>query len=653
MRALELGIPITQPATAAELDTAIADLVPDLAVVVSYGMIVPPATLSRPRLGMVNLHFSLLPRWRGAAPVERAILSGDDTTGVTLMQMEAGLDTGPILAAWETSIGWNEDGGSLSEWLAFGGAELLATHLGALASGELAPRPQDESTATWAPRLTTAEARLDFSQPAEQVVRAVRAFCPPSGRPHHLAGQALQDPPGTSRVRAAGAGLPGGGRGHGQGRDRRRMPGAPNRATGGQEGHGCRGLAERSQGRPGSLRMKPGVPARSMAARLVGRVVRGGAWSNVVVREIDLPPDDARLVRHLVYGTIRNLPRLDRAIAGFSSRPLSAIHLDLLDVLRVAFYEVLFGRAAAHAVPDMAVESARRLGRARATGFVNALVRNLQRDGEPDPPSDPAGVFSLPGWVMDDLTGTFGADQARAFAEAAHQDAPVTFRMRPGSPPPVAAVPTAVPGALIHPQGRVPLGAVVQDAASVAVVEALRVRPGDRVLEVGAAPGGKTLAIWDRQPGSLAAVDIHPRRIVRAARRLDEAEYGGWWIRADGRRLPFKKGRFDKVLVDAPCTGLGTLRRRPEIRLRVSRSDRDRLALLQRRMLDQAMAAVRPGGRVVYSVCTLTRAETLGVVEDVGGRPPDDLPGLRLDHGLLLGPHLTGTDGMFISVVDP
>lgn len=397
--------------------------------------------------------------------------------------------------------------------------------------------------------------------------------------------------------------------------------------------------------------MKPGVATRSTAARLVGRVVRGGAWSNVVVREIDLPTDDARLVRHLVYGTIRNLPRLDRAIAGLSNRPLSAIHRDLLDVLRVAFYEVLFGRAAAHAVPDMAVESARSFGRVRATGFVNALVRNLQRDGEPDPPSDPAGIFSLPGWVMDDLTRTLGADAARAFAEAAHQDAPVTFRMRPGSPPPVAAVPTAVPGAFVHPQGRVPQGAVVQDAASVAVVEALRVRPGDRVLEVGAAPGGKTLAIWDQGPGSLAAVDSHPRRIGRAARRLDKEGYRGWWIRADGRRLPFKSGRFDKVLVDAPCTGLGTLRRRPEIRLRVSTGDRDRLASLQRRMLAQAIEAVRPGGRVVYSVCTLTRAETLEVVEDMGGRPPEDVPGLRLDQGVLLSPHLTGTDGMFISVV--
>lgn len=180
-KAVELGVPVRQPATTGELDETIADLDPDLAVLVSFGMIVPAATLSRPRLGMVNLHFSLLPRWRGAAPVERAILSGDDTTGVTLMQMEAGLDTGDVLAAWETSIGRSEDAGALSERLAIGGTEMLATHLGALASGELSALPQDASKVTWAPRLTTAEARLDFSQPAELVSRAVRAFCPRPG----------------------------------------------------------------------------------------------------------------------------------------------------------------------------------------------------------------------------------------------------------------------------------------------------------------------------------------------------------------------------------------------------------------------------------------------------------------------------------------
>ena len=181
VRAAEQDIPVRQPATSAALDAAIAAMDLDLAVVVSYGMIVRAATLARPRLGMVNLHFSLLPRWRGAAPVERAILAGDDVTGVSLMRMDAGLDTGPVLSAWRTSIGEDEDAGTLSERLARGGAELLATQLGELEREALAPAPQEESMVTWAPRLVVSEARLDFHQPAEQVVRAVRAFCPRPG----------------------------------------------------------------------------------------------------------------------------------------------------------------------------------------------------------------------------------------------------------------------------------------------------------------------------------------------------------------------------------------------------------------------------------------------------------------------------------------
>jgi len=181
VRAVDQGIPVRQPATPAALDDAVAGMVLDLAVVVSYGMIVPAVTLARPRLGMVNLHFSLLPRWRGAAPVERAILAGDEVTGVSLMRMDAGLDAGPVLAGWRTSIGEDEDAGALSERLALGGAELLATHLGALERGELEPVAQEESMVTWAPRLVVAEARLDFGQPVEQVVRAIRAFCPRPG----------------------------------------------------------------------------------------------------------------------------------------------------------------------------------------------------------------------------------------------------------------------------------------------------------------------------------------------------------------------------------------------------------------------------------------------------------------------------------------
>ena len=181
VRAFELGVPVRQPATPAALDDAVAGMDLDLAVVVSYGMIVPAVTLARPRLGMVNLHFSLLPRWRGAAPVERAILAGDEVTGVSLMWMDAGLDAGPVLAGWRTSIGEDEDAGALSERLALGGAELLATNLSVLERGELEPVAQQDSMVTWAPRLVVSEARLDFHQPVEQVARAVRAFCPRPG----------------------------------------------------------------------------------------------------------------------------------------------------------------------------------------------------------------------------------------------------------------------------------------------------------------------------------------------------------------------------------------------------------------------------------------------------------------------------------------
>ena len=397
--------------------------------------------------------------------------------------------------------------------------------------------------------------------------------------------------------------------------------------------------------------MKPGVRARVEAAGLVGRVVRGGAWSNVVVRDIDLPPRDARLVRHLVYGTLRNLTRLDRAISGLSHRPVPALDPVLLDVLRVAFHEVLFGRAARHAVPYTAVESARALGHGRAAGFVNAVVRNLQRSGEQEAPSGIAATFSLPEWFVDDLVAGWGEGPARSFVEASHEDAPVAFRMPRGVSPPSGAAPASVPGAYFRPEG-VPPGAVVQDPGSLAVVQALGVSPGDRVLEVGAAPGGKTLALRDRDPGLLVALDVHEGRIRAGRRRMARSGSEARWVRADGRRLPFRPACMDRILVDAPCTGLGTLRRRPEIRLRVTEAERDRLAALQRGLLEEALKVVRPGGRVVYAVCTVTSAETTDVVAGLEARPPEGLPGLRLECGLLMAPNLTDTDGMFISVVD-
>jgi methionyl-tRNA formyltransferase len=160
---------------------ALDALEPDAIVVVAYGEILTPDVLDIPRLGAVNVHFSLLPRWRGAAPVQRAILEGDEETGVTVMLMDEGMDTGPILATIETAIGPEEDAGSLGARLAELGAPLLIETLRGLNEGTIEPRSQEHPAATYAPKLLPEERTIDWTAPADSIVRRVRAFAPEPG----------------------------------------------------------------------------------------------------------------------------------------------------------------------------------------------------------------------------------------------------------------------------------------------------------------------------------------------------------------------------------------------------------------------------------------------------------------------------------------
>ena len=157
---------------------AFADLNPDLAIVVAYGLILPPAILTAPRLGCVNVHASLLPRWRGAAPIQRAILAGDDTTGVTLMQMDAGLDTGPMLSQSSIEIGPRTTATILHDQLAELGASALKDLLPALISGAVTAMPQPAVGVTYAHKLTRDEGQIDWRQPVEIIDRQVRALNP-------------------------------------------------------------------------------------------------------------------------------------------------------------------------------------------------------------------------------------------------------------------------------------------------------------------------------------------------------------------------------------------------------------------------------------------------------------------------------------------
>ncbi|TVQ84054.1 MAG: methionyl-tRNA formyltransferase [Chromatiaceae bacterium] len=188
------GIPVQQPAglRSAEAVAALREYASDLMIVAAYGLLLPPAVLAAPRLGCVNIHASLLPRWRGAAPIQRALAAGDTETGISIMQMEAGLDTGPVYATRAIPIAPRDTGGSLHDRLAGLGAATLLETLPGLLAGRLVPVPQAAQRATYAPKLTKAEARIDWTQPAVQLDRLIRAFDPWPVAETRLGGETLR-----------------------------------------------------------------------------------------------------------------------------------------------------------------------------------------------------------------------------------------------------------------------------------------------------------------------------------------------------------------------------------------------------------------------------------------------------------------------------
>jgi methionyl-tRNA formyltransferase len=198
------GLRILQPAALdGAVQAAVSEVQPAAMIVAAYGLIVPPALLQLPPRGCLNVHASLLPRWRGAAPIQRAILAGDARTGITIMQMDAGLDTGPILLQEELSIAADETAGTLHDRLAALGAGLIVRALATRPE----PQPQDESRATYARKLRREEADIDWRRPAGEIERQVRAFDPVPGAQTHLGGSAVKIR--RARVEPGVTGVPG------------------------------------------------------------------------------------------------------------------------------------------------------------------------------------------------------------------------------------------------------------------------------------------------------------------------------------------------------------------------------------------------------------------------------------------------------------
>jgi len=407
--------------------------------------------------------------------------------------------------------------------------------------------------------------------------------------------------------------------------------------------------------------VKPGVAVRVAAADTVRRITDEGAYSNVILRSGGEMFDarDRKSYEHLVRVTIRYLLPVDRALDAALNRPLDDLDPAARAVLRVGGAELIVDRREPYAVVDTAVEAARSAGVGRAAGFINGVLRSVARElakvGEGQG-FDPDRDFGIPRWMYRQVAAALPGDAGPDFFSASNSATGIGVRYRREA---VGDGSLGISGAAyldagaamdLKRDGTVDL----IDPASTAVGLALAPEPGQRVLDMAAAPGGKTAHLWDLMGGDglLIAADRNERRLASARRRLGAMGVEPGFVVMDGRAPAVRSASFDRVLLDAPCTGLGTLRRRPEIRQRLDPESPHRLAPVQHNLLDEALALVAPGGRLVYSVCTVFPEETIEIVAERDARPPEGLPGEPWGKGWLLAPHTSGTDGMFIAVIE-
>lgn len=457
----------------------------------------------------------------------------------------------------------------------------------------------------------------------------------------------------------------------------------------------------RPQQRGRGKRRRPLDPARAAAFEVLRAVSERDAYANLalpaLLRERGITGRDAAFATELTYGTCRTRGLLDAVIGAAAGRPPEAIDPVLLDLLRLGTYQLLRTRVDAHAAVSTTVEQAAIEFDSARAGFVNGVLRRIAGRDErswvqelaPDPARDPIGhaafVHAHPRWIAQAFADALGAAAAELDAVLASDDErpQVHLAARPGVLT-AAELADAVGGTVgrhspfaVYLSGGDPGRlspvrdglALVQDEGSQLVARALTLAPVDgdcgRWLDLCAGPGGKTALLASlgaqRFSGSqfrVTAVEPAPRRadlVVENTRGLPVEV-----LRVDGRHTGLQPA-FDRVLVDAPCTGLGALRRRPEARWRRQPGDVPALTKLQRELLGAAIALTRPGGVVLYATCSPHLAETVGVVADALRRHPVSAldtrplfePVADLGDGphVQLWPHRHGTDAMFAAAL--
>ncbi|HWE10559.1 MAG TPA: 16S rRNA (cytosine(967)-C(5))-methyltransferase RsmB [Solirubrobacteraceae bacterium] len=414
-------------------------------------------------------------------------------------------------------------------------------------------------------------------------------------------------------------------------------------------------------------------PARACAYAVVRRVFEQAAYADRAfhAEAAGLEGRDRSFAMALAYGTVQRRGTLDHVAARLISRPLAKLDPPVLAALRLGLMQLLLmDGVAEHAAVHESVELAKRDAPA-GSGLVNAVLRRATREGadilaavgEQTPPAA-AVRHSVPQWLAELWWRELGAERARGLLAAVNAPAESALRVNTlVTSPPALAGQLGVPA---HPAAGLPEGLVLdapfdahasavwgagaimpQSRGSMTVARTLAPQPGDRVLDLCAAPGGKTthLAALMGDEGELVAVERHRGRAESLGRTLERMHVTCATIEVGDAAQPRPGSGYDRVLVDPPCSGLGTLQARPDLRWRTNPQRIAELAPLQAAILRTGARATRPGGTLVYSVCTISGAEGDGIVDGFLA----DTPGWERESVRQLAPDTDGTDGFFIA----
>lgn len=437
--------------------------------------------------------------------------------------------------------------------------------------------------------------------------------------------------------------------------------------------------------------------SRYLAVEILEKIELEDAYSNLLLRKViednDLIKEDTNLLTELVYGVLQRKLTLDYQLEPFIGKQKKLKNW-VKQLLRISLYQMEYlERVPAHAIVNEAVNIARLRGHKGIAGLVNAVLRNIQRQGVrdfaeiKDVKQRLSVQYSLPVWLVEEFIEDLGVEEAEKLAASFSERPKLSLRVNTDRISREEAIDSLKAEGYesvkseISPYGIIALNGIpadsalfneglisVQDESSMLVAPALNVAPDHFVLDACAAPGGKAMHIAANfldveQDGKIVALDIHQHKmnLINHNARRQGVKNIVESIQLDARKVldKFEENTFDRILIDAPCSGLGLIRRRPEIRYNKTKKDIKNLQKLQIEIINEASKALKTGGELIYSTCTLTKSENQDVIKaflanndgftQINVELPNDQLAIQEDGSITIYPHQYGTDGFFIS----